>query len=215
MFELSNISFLSNVRAALIRVKNLYSWQRGVKNLFFISKPIINIGRLIIGKQTIANIKSTYILLSKLNKIKHHHGTAFVCKYLKAMFILIVKFVAKDPIKSNSKTYGFSLSLTRGGLPRILPLHFRKEIRMGNYPLIRYILTICNLYRVLPFKGKFSVNTIVRPSEFVIPGDFKEWLFLAYDKNVIPKLQLNHPFDLDIIYSSGAMSLPRFISSVA
>lgn len=148
------------VRAAFVRMKTIYAWQRGVKNLYNIRQPILRIGRLLLAKYSKGVIRAIMVLLLRLEKIREKQGLRGVCLYLKACSILVIKFIAKDPDARGSSTYGPHVSLTRGKLPRILPLYFRAEIRKGNVAIIRLVLTILGLYRVLPFYAPLRTSTI-------------------------------------------------------
>jgi len=90
---------------------------------------------------------------------------------MKGVSMYIMQFISSDKKHKyiHSCTYGMPISLTRSGIPRILPTYFRKEIRNGNVVIIKYILTILNLYRVLPYKGKVKLSTITDPFKGSIP----------------------------------------------
>lgn len=50
-----------------------------------------------------------------------------------------------------------------GGLPSIIPGHFRSLIRDGNTNMIRFTYTILSLYRIIKIPGKLKLNTITDP----------------------------------------------------
>lgn len=92
-----------------------------------------------------------------------------MCKYMKACTLYIYQYVIEgENLHLTSVIYGVNVSLTDKGLPRILPIYFRREITRGNLPVIRVVLTILGLYRVLPCPGKVSLNTITDPFSGVI-----------------------------------------------
>lgn len=56
------------------------------------------------------------------------------------------------------------VATTGGGLPRIIPLAHRKLIRKGSVMMISLYLTLFNLYRCFPVKGKFNFQPIMKTS---------------------------------------------------
>jgi hypothetical protein len=77
----------------------------------------------------------------------------------------------------HSNTFEIKISLTKSGIPRILPNLFRKGIRDGSNPqIIKWVLTMCNLYRVLPYPGKLKLNTITDPWKGRIPKDLLSFI---------------------------------------
>lgn len=170
------------VRNAFLRMKKIYSWQRGVQNLFRLRSPILRIGRLIRAKYTKGLVRSIVILLFRLESIRKKNGLKGVCLYMKGCSILIIKFISKDPTDRNSVTYGPHISLTRRKIPRILPLYFRNEISKGNQVIIRLVLTMLGLYRVLPFPAPLKTHTITNSTEFQeVPYDFRLW-FISFSR---------------------------------
>lgn len=190
------------VRAAFLRMKKIYAWQRGVKNLYRIRGPILKIGRLILAKYTKGHVRSMMVLLFRLELLRKKQGLRGVCLYLKACSILVIKVISKDPNDRCSTTYGPHVSLTKGKIPRIIPISFRHEIRRGNGTIIKLVLTILGLYRVLPFYAPLKTKTITDGSEFRgLPEEFSVWMrsFLKRYVNITIKDTLN-PF---LVSSAG------------
>jgi CII-binding regulator of phage lambda lysogenization HflD len=101
-----------------------------------------------------------------------------MCRYMKACSLYIYHYLScREKHKFITSTiYGVNVSLSHSGLPRILPSYFRSEIRARNPLIIRYVLTVMNLYRVLPYKGKVKLNTITDPFTGIIPRDLKQFI---------------------------------------
>lgn len=60
-----------------------------------------------------------------------------------------------------------SVSLTRSGLPRVIPAHHRRVISQGGKRselVVRCYLTIFSLYRVIDVKGKIDLSNIEKPA---------------------------------------------------
>jgi len=131
------------------------------------------VGRLILGHLNPNLIKSSYVLTSRLNKIRKTQGMATMCKYMKACTLYIYHYlsVSKKHSLIHSYTFDLPVSLTSGGLPRILPSYFRNSIRSRRPKEVRFILTIFGLYRVLPYPGKVKLSTITDPFKGIIKRD--------------------------------------------
>lgn len=110
-------------------MRRLYAWHRGVQNLFLIRGSILRIVRLIKSKYTKGFVRSVVTLVYNLEKLRKGMGLKGTCLYLKACTILIIKVITDDPTDRNSTSYGIKVSLTKGKIPRILPLRFRNDIR--------------------------------------------------------------------------------------
>jgi hypothetical protein len=88
-----------------------------------------------------------------------------------------MKYISKEQLPhTRSGTYDVKISLTKTGLPRILPTYFRENIKSGNKRVIKTVLTILNLYRVLPYKGKVGLKTITKPWKGSIPTGLIEFI---------------------------------------
>jgi hypothetical protein len=188
------------VRGAFLRMRRVYSWHRGVKNLLLIRLPILNISRLIKGKFNINFLRSIMILISSLEKIRKTQGIKGACLHMKAISLYSIKFLVKDPSILDSTTYGCHVSLTNRKIPRILPIFFREALTHHRKLDIKVLLTILGLYRVMPFQAKLNFQTIVEASNPELDSEFYQWL-----DNFVPKLgiKLNKTFDLVLLSSMG------------
>lgn len=94
--------------------------------------------------------------------MRQKSGISFLALYLKASSTYVMQFIAnpKRPKFITSVTYGPHVSLTRSGLPRIIPVSLRRAISNNDTIIIKVVLTILNLYRVLPYPGKVKLSTI-------------------------------------------------------
>lgn len=158
-------------------------------------------GYLIKAKYSKSYISAIMVFLSRLQLLKRKSGLRYTCLYLKACSLYIIKVVTRDPNELNCMTYGLKVSRTRGGIPRILPERFRVAIKRKEYDSIRHILTICGLYRVLPFDAKLSTDTITDPDTSVLPEEFKIWLKGFYRSHI--NLEIKRPFEPRLICSRG------------
>lgn len=86
-------------------------------------------------------------------------GPLFTGQYLKQVGFLLMWYTGGDRAQSpKMKTY---VSLTRSGIPRIIPPMYRKLIRDGKDPLVvKVVLSVCTLWRLIlvPPKGGIRMN---------------------------------------------------------
>lgn len=62
-----------------------------------------------------------------------------------------------------------AVSVSRDGLPRVIPKQDRRAIRRGDSNVIRLWLTLSGMYRVLEFPGTPAVHTITNPGKRISP----------------------------------------------
>lgn len=113
------------------------------------------------------------VLLYRLEKIRKARGLKGLCLYLKACSIIIIKYISKDPTPLHGALYGPHISLTNSKIPRILPVSLREGVRKRDPVSIRVALTVCGLYRVLPFEASLKTSTITNPSNVNDSKDFR------------------------------------------
>lgn len=119
--------------------------------------------RLIRGCLSPDLIKAVFVFVKRLSSLQKTGGLKFVALYCKACHIYTMQFIASGGVRQSfitSTCYGVNVSLTSGGLPRILPNYLRRLVTSQNKEGIKIVLTLFNLYRVLPYPGKVKLNTI-------------------------------------------------------
>lgn len=82
-----------------------------------------------------------------------NNGPAFLIAYLKACLYVINAFLSGRKLKRN-EVPGKVFVEVRNGLPKILPLSVRVQIRRGHLPTIRTWASVCNSYKA--FKGSWG-----------------------------------------------------------
>lgn len=154
--------FLFQIFICIKRLKRYYAWHKGVKSLKRFIFPLLNVLRLISDRLNGNLIKATFILVLRLDRLRSRSGITYVSTYLKACHIYTMQYISTLNKHSHihSSTYGLHVKLTKSGLPRILPVYLRQGLRARNQVYIKIVLTIFNLYRVLPFLGKVKLSTI-------------------------------------------------------
>jgi len=107
------------------------------------------------------------IICMYVRAIVHIHktqGMKGLVKYLKAMGVLIQQSIGGHILRDVGPL-GPRVGRNRRGLPRLIPSQDRAQIRAGNPKVIKFWLTLVNIYRVLDMPGRISTNSIVEPSK--------------------------------------------------
>lgn len=115
---------------------------------------------------TSARFRALVVLMRRISVIRRSQGVKGLCIWLKANAVVLQQSLGGYRIKDTTPL-GVRVSRTKQGLPRCIPRIHRWEL-LSNPVLIRFYLTVFNLYRNLEFKGKMTLNalakTIVSPS---------------------------------------------------
>jgi hypothetical protein len=186
-----NNFLIALLKSKLSTFKSLFSWHFTLKskNLFFL--PLLRVVSLIRGKFSNAFISALFVLTWRLVKITARNGSGFSSRYMKYCSLFTMKYIAGERLPtSRSSTYDLRVSLTKRGLPRIIPTYFRSQINSNNPEVIRTVLTVFGLYRVLPFKGIVKLSTIYEPWIGSYPNYLKDYIPIFLD---LLNLKINSP----------------------
>lgn len=133
----------------------------------------------------------TYLLFfpTFLFKMRKHHGSEYVVKYLKACQLAISKKIAGTPF-STLRDIEPDLPLRRlsHGLPSVIPSYDRLAIRQGKPSIIRWWLTIFSLYRILSIPGTLKISTITD----AFKGDFNSLALLEEQIPILCRSKFRH-----------------------
>jgi hypothetical protein len=167
---MKNKQFLHLLRNKMVYIKKLFSWHLAVKSKNRLFLPLLKVTNLIGVHTTKATVSSIYLLSKSIILLIKKNGTNFTCRYLKYSSLYLMKYVAGESLdQKRSSLFDIHISITKGGLPRIIPSFLRRQIRLGNPRLIKITLTIFGLYRVLPYRGSVKLSTITDPFGGYIP----------------------------------------------
>jgi hypothetical protein len=108
---------------------------------------------------TLYRIKTILTFLNRCKAIHTHQGMKGLVNWLKANTVLLQQSIGGFKLHDCSalKTRP---SRTGSGLPRLVNAQDRALIRKGDVKVIKFNLTLFNLYRVLDFKGVLKLGTI-------------------------------------------------------
>jgi len=109
-------------------------------------------------------INITRQFFSWLLHLRANHGIEFVVKYLKSGSVALQKELGKDGMLT-PRILEPDLPLPRftNRLPRIINVQDRLLIKAGHVSVIRFWLSLFNLYRILSMPGKLKLETITNP----------------------------------------------------
>jgi len=100
-----------------------------------------------------------------LLRLKKHHGSTFVVKYLKACNVALLRFLGGKPLKTMRELEpDLPLpGLTHLGLPKFIPARDRRELSKLTVSVVRWYLTFFSVYRILSCTPKVKLSTITQP----------------------------------------------------
>nr|UJQ92521.1 MAG: putative RNA-dependent RNA polymerase [Mitoviridae sp.] len=112
-------------------------------------------------KTTLARVRSILVFITNCNRVYRTQSMKGLVLWLKANTVVLQQslggFRLKDltPLKMRVKR-------NRAGLPRLILSEDRAKIRAGNHKVVKFYLTLFNLYRVLEFPGQLKLSTITQ-----------------------------------------------------
>lgn len=145
--------------------KSMFSLKDTKVFLSIFSKYGARLVSILFGRVKVASrVKGLHNFFQFLFKMNRNHGTTYTIMWLKASSVALQRFLAGSPYKS-LRDSDPSLPLPRlyNGIPFIIGSQDRRSIRNGNVKVIRYWLTLFNLYRIIEGPLKPKLNTITDP----------------------------------------------------
>jgi hypothetical protein len=137
-------------------------WQSAVKSRSRLSAWLVKAIPMIVGSNSLSWIKAGSSFSRFAHRIYVTQGSRGLALYLKSANLLLIRATAGKRLM-NARDAGVAVSCNANGLPRcIIPIH-RARIRNGEVAVIRLWLGFFTLYRVLAFRGKLSIASVVAP----------------------------------------------------
>jgi hypothetical protein len=149
-------------------------WSSAVKSAKRLAGRLVIVAPLLAGSRSLGWVKATFVFVRVVFVIVRAQGYKGAAIRLKSEKLLLEKWLAQD-WKTVPQDLGPAVARTRSGIPRSIPAHHRKRIKSGDKGAIRLWLGLFTLYRVLPFKGKHSVKTIVTPGVPLSASLISDW----------------------------------------
>lgn len=159
-------------------------WQRFLENSRLL-RSVLNKQILVITDRfTKEWCIAVFLFAANIRRIGRASGWLFLALYLKQCKILLQKFYAEDSSPTNMTVY---VSVTRTGIPRIIPSFHRRIIRKRSKEsdrLIQLYLSLFSVSRLIacaPRVTKKTLESITSPHEDIQSSDiFKDYLHLIY-----------------------------------
>jgi hypothetical protein len=167
----------------VLNIKNMGDTLR-VKSDLIILKYFKTFKLIIGGNLSTTSLILMLAVIKDIKLILKYQGTKGLCLYLKVCSICLQQ-ASSGHIVKDLTLLGCKVSRTRYGLPRIIPKSHRKIIRNwgpGAHLLIKFYLSIFNLYRILEFKGKLSLSTITDSGKTFDLSNYTKWIPLFWTK---------------------------------
>jgi len=134
-------NFLNIMRLSLSeqnRISKKYgSWYRTVKStragLGYFNKVIL----ILLGKFSKSYVLANVSFVRSIRALHRRQGNRGLALYLKTAQLLLIR-AANGTALSNPRQVGVPVSVTRRGIPRVIPVLHRREILQGNSVMLRY-----------------------------------------------------------------------------
>jgi len=140
---------------------SMKAWQTGLKSRPWLLGRVNRIVFLVIGYTSHTYAGAAYRFVEFCIPVVRRQGLRGLAIYLKACSVLLQNAVAGRKI--GCREFGVAVSVTRSGLPRVIPLEHRRYIRGGAVGPLRLWLTLFMLYRVIDITTKVNIDTILLP----------------------------------------------------
>lgn len=121
-----------------------------------------------------SKVAGTYIMVSKCLYIFKNSGPKGLVLYLKTCGVLLQQSLGGHRLVDPALVGKVRAARNNRGLPRIIPAVFRRGIRNDEFRLIKFVLTLINIYRDIEFLGAPKLNTITEPNK----GDMRDYPML-------------------------------------
>lgn len=172
--------------ATALQLKTASSiWQSAVKSVSRLTGLLVRVIPLIVGSASTSWVKAATVYARFVVALVRKQGQRGAAVYLKACNLILLRAISGEPLPS-TRDAGCAVAVSHGGLPRLIPANHRARIKGGDTSVIRFWLALFTLYRVLVFRGKLSIKTIITPGVEISEDllwdwrDFVNEVFLRY-----------------------------------
>lgn len=159
--------FIKQISAFKVHLKNINAMAsvKGGNSLIRIAVMLIPV----IGiRSTRAKVGCIIVFLRHICRLFKYNGAKGACLILKVYAVTLQQSIGGHRVKDLTELK-FRISRTNGGIPRVIPIELRKAIREGDPKVIRFYLSLFNLYRMIEFKGDMRLvsltKTIISPAK--------------------------------------------------
>lgn len=149
-------------------------WQSASKDTKRLVGLCIRALPIIVGSSTLGFVKACFVFTRHTVRLVRRQGLKGTAKYYKSCTLLLMKYCGNDRLVATIKS-GHCVSITRTGLPRIIPIQHRRRISQGHGLVVRFWLSLFSIYRVLSFKGTPTISTIITPGPVLSAEFLSDW----------------------------------------
>lgn len=163
-----NKSYIKQISAFRVSIKNINAMaavkggQLPLVGWFVRIIPVTGL------QTTCARVRSIVVFLKLTAFLISKNGAKGACLILKVYAVTLQQCCGGHIVKDLTELK-FRISRTNSGLPRVIPVQHRQLIRAGDPKVIKFWLTLFNLYRVLEFTGDYRLaslsKTIISPAK--------------------------------------------------
>jgi len=160
-----NINPKSLKRLSVDAPKSMFSLRNSQEFLSILLKYSWKISSIIFNRVKVASrVRTIHNFGQFILKMNKCHGTSYTIKWMKASSVALQRFLAGSPYKSlRDAEPSMPLPRLHNGIPSIIQSQDRRSIRGGNASVIRFWLTLFNLYRIIEGPLSPKLNTITDP----------------------------------------------------
>nr|WAY16623.1 putative RNA-dependent RNA polymerase [Binucleate Rhizoctonia mitovirus 11] len=174
--------FIKQLSAFAMQIKERLIGMASVKS----GRPLVRIINMMIPAvglhTTSARVRAVVVFTRIVNDLVRKQGVKGACIHLKVCAVVLQQsiggFIVKDITELKAR-----VSRTNRGLPRIIPAQHRAEV-LTNPALLRWYLTLFNLYRLFTFKGDYRLasltKTIISPAKEMVGIQTLRFELLAF-----------------------------------
>lgn len=135
---------------------------------------LIKVSRAVLFHCKPSTVRQIGHFVSRLRTLYRTQGGKGTTLYLKSCQVLLQQSIAGYKVRDITELK-IRVKRNKAGLPRIIPSGARAEIRKGNVNIIKLWMTLLGWYRIMDFRGKLSLATIVDPGKAIKPSTLDEW----------------------------------------
>lgn len=182
---------------------------------------LFNKGQLVVfGRLRKGHCLGVLYMSRQIVRLYKKNGPLFTSRYLKLCNQQFMWYVGSGT-SSPPPSLEIPISLTRCGLPRIIPPHYRKMIRGGDAQVIKMVMTIFAFYRIMKVGNKASKK--VKHSSIVFPKYEPSEAVMTWAKTLLTssgsmlsayaprfrEIPLNLGFEWSPVFTSGPNTYKR------
>lgn len=155
------IKYIKQLSAQLFILKGNVNAMASVKRGKILAGKMLCILPILGLHTTVSRVRSTFYFVSLVYTLIRNMGPKGACLMLKVYAVTLQQAIGGFKVKDITGLK-FRCSRTNTGLPRVIPSIHRSLIRAGDTGLIRYYLSMFNLYRLMEFRGDFRFKSLTK-----------------------------------------------------